>query len=152
MELQTEDKRGGSCHNLMKYIPGGLRQCRVDEYFTIIYMSESFYSLSGYTKEEVKNLFQNRYINMVVPEDREQLKESVRGQLEAGDVVNTEYRIRRKDGTLLWILNRGRAVAEEDGSVCTYCLCLDITEQNRERAYAPVSGGGPFRFPYRPSQ
>lgn len=136
MEIYEERNQAeGKYQRMMKYIPGSVHQCLADEWFTIIEMSESFLSLFGYTEEEIWDLFHNRYLDMVFSEDRKQLQETVKRQMEEGDSIDVQYRIQTKDGSVLWILDKARVVRNEDGTVSIYCLLLDISQQNKEREY-----------------
>lgn len=118
---------------LTENIPGGVHQCLDDSNFTIISMSNSFLSLFGYTREEIQELFHGRFAEMIVPDDRESVQNAMKRQLAHGNTVESEYRVRRRDGALLWILDKGRLFIQPDGTRTFYCVLLDITAQKKEQ-------------------
>ena len=45
-----------------------------------------------------------------------------------GMEYTTTYRMPRKDGSLFWVLDKGRVVRAEDGRLAILSSCIDITE------------------------
>ena len=45
-------------------IPGCVKRCKYDSNFTMIYCSDGFLQLTGYTRDEVNEFFEDKYINM----------------------------------------------------------------------------------------
>ena len=88
-------------------IPGGVHQCLNDLDFTILNMSKSFLDLFGYTRDEVKDIFNNHFVEMIHPDDRDSVLEISKEQSRRGNTVEFEYRIQKKDGETLWILESG---------------------------------------------
>jgi len=56
-----------------------------------------------------------RFLEVIHPDDREQVKEHVRQSVENRDPLVIEYRIVHSDGTTRWIASRGRPYAEASG-------------------------------------
>lgn len=108
-------------------IPGGVQRCLNDDAFTIIYLSDGFVSLFGYSREEIREQFHNQYLQMVLPEDREAAARTIQEQLRHGDTINVEYRVRHQDGRIMWVLDKGQLVRSEDGQETFYCVMVDIT-------------------------
>lgn len=118
--------------NLTKNIPGGAHQCLRNASFTLISMSDGFLSMFGYTKEEVEQLFDGKFINMIYPGDRAGMLKSTYEQLEKGTEIEVEYRVLCKNGQPLWVLDKGRLIDDGNGSSCFYCLLIDITQRKRQ--------------------
>ena len=65
--------------------------------------------------------------NCIHPDDRARTDAVVSAQLaEAGEYV-AEYRMRRKDGTYLWVEDVGRQMTAENGRPAITSVCMDIT-------------------------
>lgn len=118
---------------LTKNVPCGLHQCKDDEELTIINMSDSFFEMFGYSRNDIEERFQNRFARMIYKEDRDAVFESMKHQLAFKNDLELEYRIPIKDGGLVWILDKGRLAVGEDGQRTLYCVMLDITEQRKQR-------------------
>lgn len=116
----------------MKYIPGGIYTCLTDEQITLVSISENFLMLLGYSDVEIREIFHNHLMEIIYPDDRMKVADAIKQQYSNGDIIEIEYRIQTKDGMLLWVLNRGKIIVDNETSIC-YCAVLDITKEKYER-------------------
>lgn len=130
MELR---ERNHEMEALMQHTPGGLHSCRMDEGLRFLSMSQSFLKLTGYTRRQVSELFHDCFAEMIFPADRERIQAELRNQLEHGNSVRLEYRIRRGDGAVIWILDQGTRTMSESGEPIFYCILVDITQEREAR-------------------
>lgn len=130
---RTLELRSRQLETLNRNIPGGAHQCKNDPNLTIISMSDSFLTMFGYTREEIKTLYHNHFIEMVYPSDRKILLASVRNQLEKGRDTELEYRVLCKNGQPVWILDKCRLLDDGNGGENFYCLLIEITERKMEQ-------------------
>ncbi len=105
--------------------------CRNDRYFTLVKTGNGVVNLAGYSLEEIRSRFGNRLIELVHPEDRELVRNTIREQLNLGDNAQLEFRIIRKDGQTAWIMNKSRRTVESDGVECLYSNLTDISASKR---------------------
>jgi PAS domain S-box-containing protein len=97
---------------LVKNIPAvvykGYVDCAVD------FVDNKVEELTGYQKKEFddRNL---KWSDLLVPTDREKFKEAFRVGLKDSRSFIREYRIRRKDGEILWIQDQGQIICGPDG-------------------------------------
>ncbi|MGE5790297.1 MAG: PAS domain S-box protein, partial [Syntrophaceae bacterium] len=56
-----------------------------------------------------------RFMEVIHPEDRDSVRQSVRQSLEKRESLNVEYRVLHPDGTVSWIVSRGRPYSEGSG-------------------------------------
>ena len=96
-------------------------------------MSESFLSILGYTRQEVKENFNDRFLDLIYPADREEVIKSLKRQLSMGNTVEMEYRVICKNGKVRWVLDRGKLVKSYDGTQTFYCMMIDITQRRQEQ-------------------
>lgn len=122
-------ERKNQLEGLMKNSPGGVHQCRCDEGLSFLSMSRSFLTLVGYTSEEILEKFHNRFAEMIDPLDLERIQAELAEPRAQGETLELEYRILRKDGQMLWILDQAKRATLRDGSHCFYCILMDITKQ-----------------------
>ena len=118
---------------LTNNIPGGVLCCDCSDDLNLFQFSDGFCSMFGYTREDISQLFDSKFFQMICPEDREPAWRSAREQLSRGNTKEMEYRVRCKDGRLVWVLDRGQLVVREDGSSCFYCILIDITQNKEDR-------------------
>ncbi|MDP2044907.1 MAG: PAS domain S-box protein, partial [Deltaproteobacteria bacterium] len=112
-------------NNLPGVVYKGYVDCAVD------FVDEKVEELTGYLKREfdTRNL---KWNDILVEEDYQQFKAAfLRGLKESGSYVR-EYRIRRKDGEVIWIQDRGQIICGPDGRVDYVSgVFFDITERRR---------------------
>ena len=74
----------------------------------------------------------DQFIDIVHPDDRESLRQAVRGALEGDGQYETEYRVMSPDSTVRWIAARGRIEFDQNGKPRQLrAISIDITERRR---------------------
>ncbi|MFV0342371.1 MAG: diguanylate cyclase [Anaerocolumna sp.] len=117
---------------LLENIQGGIVFSDFDPPFHLRYCTEGMAKLTGYTADELLELTQ---VDIVMEEDLPALVEDVNRQFACGDTFEVEYRLKRKDGSSLYVLDRAKAVQHDDGKKYIHCLLTDISElKEMERA------------------
>ena len=64
----------------------------------------------GYTAEELQTRFHNNFAGMIYEKDLRGVWETALRQLAKSNTKEIEYRVRCKDGRLVWVLDRGQLV------------------------------------------
>lgn len=131
--IQRLEARDRELTALTEHIPGGIHQCVNDEHFTLISVTSGFLALVGYTREELREQFDDRFGDLILPEDLPAVRQTVWEQLGQGDTVEVEYRVRRKDGSVLWLLDKAKLTLLPDGTETLYSMLLDDTVRRGER-------------------
>lgn len=94
------------------------------------YANKKFYSMIQYSPEEFKETFQNRLMDLVVPEEKQKIRALISRQATAGGMIRLEFRAKRKNGTIYWISMIAQSVME-DNQMMYYGSCTNITQQKR---------------------
>lgn len=102
---------------LLQNLNGMVYHCKNDRDWTMNFVSNGCLKLTGYTPEEVVGNRVIAYNDLILPEYRDDLWKHWQDQLARRESVETEYRIRRKDGATRWVWERGRGVFNEKGKV-----------------------------------
>lgn len=99
---------------------------------TYQYVSPSSTELTGYTPEEL--LGTDPY-DIIHPDDIERMRgEPLRKTLDGVSMKKVEYRIVRKDNSILWLESYSKPIFDKDNNVTSFqTSCRDITERNAER-------------------
>ncbi len=107
-------------------MPSGYHRCANDEGYSFLFVSKSFEQLVGYTAEQLRTELDNKFINLLIPEDISRFAqlESALAQRGTGDIA---YRIRRRDGQIRWVQDSTMAV-EWEGESAFQCTIADITD------------------------
>ncbi|MFW5824672.1 MAG: sensor domain-containing diguanylate cyclase, partial [Marinobacter sp.] len=115
---------------LMDSLPGMAYRCLYNEFWTMKFVSSGCWELTGYRPEE---LIENRRVawsELVVPDDSGDVLSKVEEAIANGVSFSLEYRLRRADGEVIWVWERGRGGEDDDGMLLEGII-LDITERKR---------------------
>ena len=118
-------------NSLINNIPGGFVMCDYSERFTFKFISTGFAELAGCPFDETLSIYMGSFWNSVHPADREKIREKIHRQLKNSNKFDVIYRMVRKNGTLIYALNKGGLVTDNDGSSVLYGTIIDVT--NREK-------------------
>jgi len=124
-------KIGHKNKRILDGIIDSIQICKNDRYFTMDVYSTGMKKLLGYTTEEVRHLFQNRYIELIYEPDREHVLQEIELQLRKGDILELEYRMTTKQGSLIWVLDKSMCFTGKDGHEYFYSVIIDITQSKR---------------------
>ncbi len=107
-------------------LPGGYHRCGIGDGFPLEFVTDSFVEIVGWTRDELRTELDNRFINVVAPEDRAFFMGHEPALVRDGR-VDVAYRICRKDGTRRWVQDATVHV-EKDGLEYYQCCLMDITD------------------------
>jgi len=105
----------------------GTYYCRNDFSLSFVSDAAGLSGLTGYTIDEIKSIYHNSFLEMVDVKAQECLREEIRDQLAMFGALEIVIPISHKSGQLLWIMNRGQLVVEEDGQEYLTGVLVDIT-------------------------
>jgi diguanylate cyclase (GGDEF)-like protein/PAS domain S-box-containing protein len=109
---------------------GMVYRCRVDATWTMEYVSDCCLRLTGYRPVEVMLNKRISFDQITLPEDRERVRRDIHAALEKNEIFEVEYRIRRADGRVCWVLERGVGIRDESGRLAWIeGYMQDISEQ-----------------------
>lgn len=88
----------------LENMPGGYHRCSAEEGYPFLYISDRFCEMFGWTREEIKTEFDNKFINMLHPEDTKSTVEYVEllAQSSNENAIDAIYRMRGKNG-YIWV-------------------------------------------------
>ncbi|MEA4854328.1 MAG: response regulator [Christensenella sp.] len=108
---------------------GGAFSVRMDEDFTLLYGSERYYEIHGYTRDNMRQKLQNKCVRYIYPDDLERVRAYCRDCVEQKkDRSQWEMRIVTGEGNLKYVKCAG-AVVERDGEIVMHGFIMDLTEQ-----------------------
>lgn len=104
---------------LMSNLDGMVYRCRNDEHWTMEFVSDGCYHLTGYRPEELLHNSHLSYKGLEHPEDRARVREEITAALLENRRFFVEYRIQCRDGEIKWVWERGVGIHDEAGNVIT---------------------------------
>ena len=119
-------RKNEELYYINNFMPGGYHRCANTPDYDFIYISERFLELFGYTREEIKKKFDNKFVNMIHPDDRAKVAEGVKDLMERDEADSLEYRMLGSQG-YIWVIDQSRYI-EFDGRVFIQGIVLDVTQ------------------------
>lgn len=111
-------------------LPGGVAQFAFRSELTLLYASDGFYRLTGYTREELRGKTGVDFLKLMVPEeDVSHIHKRVREQLETGNKLKLEFRIKRKNTALMWVRMDASISRNSGNQDVIRCIFVDITSE-----------------------
>jgi PAS domain S-box-containing protein len=115
---------------LIANIPGMACRCLYDRDWTMQFVSRGCQELTGYTSEELINIWVVSYHNLVVPEYRESIVEQWEKARSSKLPVELEYRIVTADKTVKWVYEKGVLVYDDHDNVLGIeGLIIDVSDR-----------------------
>lgn len=106
---------------LMRNLPGIAYRSRKDGRWTAEFMSEGALEVTGYPASDFMpdgdQPLRRYFGDLILPEDREAVKESVQTAIAQQRQFEITYRIRHADGSIRWVWERGTGVFNETGQL-----------------------------------
>lgn len=103
--------------SLMGNLNGMVYCCLYDANWTMVFVSEGCFGLTGYTSTAVLN---NRFISydaITLKDDRIWVRELIDVAVQAGEQYELEYRIVHADGSIRWVNERGTPLYNQQGQI-----------------------------------
>ena len=114
---------------LIDHLPAVVYVLANDERQTPLYLSPRHEALTGYSNEETLGRA-GHWLDLVHPDDRLRVTAENQRSETYGEAFRAEYRLQRKDGSYVWVLDEFVPVLDAAGQVTAWQgVMLDVTER-----------------------
>ena len=131
-DITTRKRYTRQLETLIDNVPGMVYRCKNERGWPMERVRGETEQLTGYTAETLEResgLYGNELIH---PDDRESVWKAVQTTLQQDESFEVTYRLRRKDGEIRWVWERGQGVrTTDDGVAVMEGFITDITAQQR---------------------
>ncbi|MFA7289584.1 MAG: ATP-binding protein [Melioribacteraceae bacterium] len=102
---------------LFSNLPGMAYRCKYDDDWTMLFVSEGVQHLTGYSLEAL--LYNNliSYKELILPEFHQMILEETDKARDRKSQHNFVYKIKRADGEIRWVWEKGKTIFDEFGEV-----------------------------------
>lgn len=107
-------------------MPGGYHRCAKNRDFDFTYISNRFLEIFGYTRNQIKELFDDKFMNMVHPDDRDRVMRGADILTGSEGTYNMEYRMKAARG-YIWVIDQTRHMLYGDKEFFQGVV-LEVTE------------------------
>jgi two-component system sensor histidine kinase HydH len=102
---------------LLSNLPGLAYRCRNDRDWTMEFVSEGCYLLTGYHPEDLVNSSKVSYAQLIHPDDQDMVWNQVQAALQKNQPFQFIYRIITAGGSVKWVWEQGRQVPLPSGGL-----------------------------------
>jgi PAS domain S-box-containing protein len=134
LEDQVEKRTGElresrrAMHTLISNLPGIAYRCRNDRNWTMEFISDGCFSLTGYPPSDFIGNARLSFTDIIHTDDREFVWQAVQRALQNHNPFEVSYRITDKTGRLKWVWEQGQGVFDEaDSLLAIEGFITDIT-------------------------
>lgn len=115
---------------MMSQLPGGMMICHLDADYTTKWISPGLFRLLGYeSEEEYRRDARNCCAGFILPEDYAAMQEQVAEGFAESDAYRAEYRVRKRNGEIIWLMDIGKRFVDLDGEEAISCFMTDISSR-----------------------
>lgn len=118
---------------MLSQLPGGMAIVYPDSRFSVKWVSDGLYEFLGYrSQEDFVQGTGNSSQGFVVEEDYATMLSQVELYLKNSNSYSVEYRVRCKDGSVLYVMDIGKLISDRDGEKVISCFITDITAHKQQ--------------------
>lgn len=102
---------------LVSNLPGFVYRCNYDKDWTMSFMSDGCFPITGYKPEDFINNSRLAFKDVILPEFRDKIWEYIQSSIQNKVAFEFEYQLIDSVGSLHWVWERGTGVFSEDGEL-----------------------------------
>lgn len=115
---------------LLRNLPGMVYRCQNDPQWTMLFVSEGCFDLTGYTPEDLIKNNKIAYGDLIHPNDQQKIWNQIQLSIQENEKYEFVYRIHTADQEKKWVWERGQIVFnEKDEFVALEGFITDITDR-----------------------
>ncbi|MDF7807927.1 PAS domain S-box protein [Pontiellaceae bacterium B12219] len=120
---------------LLTNLPGMVYRCENDTNWTMKFLSDGCRELTGYTASDLLNCTGVVYGDLIHPDDRQRIWDTIQQRLAGKAPYEVEFRLITKDGSQKWVWERGCGYYSDTGKLLYLeGFITDITAHKEARA------------------
>lgn len=117
--------------SMLDNLPGVVYRCRNDEHWTMLFISDEVFALTGYKAQQLIRSKELSFAELNYPDDTAHTNTAVQQALANQQRFNVEYRLKHKDGSLRWVQELGQGVYDDNGELLYIDgFIWDVTQQH----------------------
>ncbi|WP_148861103.1 sensor domain-containing diguanylate cyclase [Marinobacter fonticola] len=113
---------------LMDNLPGMAYRCLFDDAWTMKFVSDGCREVTGYAPDELTDNRDVSFVDMIDDSANEENVHIVEQAVAEAEPYSIEYPLTRRDGSRIWVWERGRSV-QVDGELMLEGILMDISDR-----------------------
>jgi PAS domain S-box-containing protein len=136
---QLNESRG-QLNSILTNLAGAAYRCYFDEHYTMKYISEKIFDISGYHASEFIENAEHSFAAIIHPEDLDFCRQNIQEAVLKKSTYEFEYRIIHQNGQVVWVSENGKGIYNDKDEL-TYLdgIIIDITRRKEAEFAAAES-------------
>lgn len=136
---QLNESRG-QLNSILTNLAGAAYRCYFDEQYTMKYISEKIFYISGYHAAEFIDNAEHSFAAIIHPDDKEFCREKIQEAISKKSQYEFEYRIIHKNRQVVWVSENGKGIYNANNEF-TFLdgIIIDITKRKKAEFAAAES-------------
>jgi len=148
LQPEEEDLRDSKRQfsTLIENLPGIAYQCKNDQNWTMHFISKNVKQLTGYQADDLIDSKLISFSELILPEDRDYVSETILNSVGKSKPFKLEYRIKTRQGGIKWVWEQGRIVRlKHKTESLLEGFIIDISERKMAEIRAEIMHNIPLR-------
>ena len=124
---QSQDQFSSMASN----VPGVIYRCKVDDNWTMLFISNEIKKLSGYPVSDFINNEVRSFADIMHKDDIEPVATLIQEQIDKGEKFLVDYRVIDKTGVVKWVRSQGQLYENDEAEQWIDGVLFDVTEQRK---------------------
>lgn len=107
-------------------LEGGTKICYNDKKFSFAYVGDELLNFLGFSYDEFMRECNGNMYDLIYEQDAEEAFEVINSWFLSGNYYEVEYRLRKSDGTIAWVMDKGNRIIDENGNEVCVGLIVDV--------------------------
>lgn len=116
-----------------EYIIGKCYRTYLDEPVCLDYVDDNFCSMVGYSRKEIHELFSDRYIGMIYPDDRGIYENFIKAMQSEECSLMVQYRLVRKNGDVILVSDTMTSRLSDSGYKQAFSVVTELSDIRTEK-------------------
>jgi len=139
------DESRAQLNSIMSNLLGAAYRCKFDDSYTIKYISEKIFDISGYPNSDFRENTVRTYASIIHPEDTEICRTNISEASQNKTSYEFEYRIIHRNGAIVWVKENGKCIFNRNGEVAFLDgIIIDVTRR-KEAEFAAAESERNFK-------
>ncbi len=123
------DESRSQLNSIMSNLLGAAYRCKFDDSYTIKYISEKIFDISGYPNSDFRENTVRTYASIIHPEDTEICRTNISEASQNKTSYEFEYRIIHRNGAIVWVKENGKCIFDSEENLAYLDgIIVDITK------------------------
>jgi PAS domain S-box-containing protein len=116
--------------SILENLPGAAYRCYFDEQYTMKYISEKIFDISGYHASEFIENAEKTFASIIHPDDQDMCRSNIQNATLQRTQYEFEFRLIHKNGLAVWVSENGKGIYNNKEEL-TYLdgIIVDVTRR-----------------------